>query len=421
MVDVEEVGKMQSQMRLHAEPEDDAADLPLLALFDRASRLHALASSSALDQDGIRTGVDLLRCCDEMVSKLGLFSPNETKEDVSTANLKYLLVPYYLAEMTEKIAQEDRIPVLKASQDHLKEFIALCEVLELIPEDELELSRQKQPDTMANRRTQKVARFKRQKAAETKLQEIRERKERRGRSLRAAALSAPIETGEEDDLEDDGEEEREAWLATISLALCKAFDLLDMLKKEEEMLLAVKERKAKDGNAFAREMLDEQTKKAEAWHHNAANRVAYSKPADPITCATFAQDVIEGRASVSQAHEHKHQPLIFGPANLVGGGLTSERERMAAQVFQPSCRMPTMSIEEAGLREMKMMEKWQDRATKTMKEANSAWHNDGTSSAQEDEDAINFALLPDEALLASQLEGDRRSSIEKAYNAALRE
>jgi hypothetical protein len=27
-----------------------------------------------------------------MVTKLGLFSPNETKEDVSTANLKYLLV-----------------------------------------------------------------------------------------------------------------------------------------------------------------------------------------------------------------------------------------------------------------------------------------------------------------------------------------
>jgi len=25
-----------------------------------------------------------------------------------------------------------------------------------------------------------------------------------------------------------------------------------------------------DGNAFAREMLDERTKKAEAWHHNAA-------------------------------------------------------------------------------------------------------------------------------------------------------
>ncbi|KAI4991841.1 hypothetical protein ZWY2020_040227 [Hordeum vulgare] len=310
MAEVEDVSnRMEAQLRVHA-AEDDA-DLPLPALFDRASHLHALASSSSLDQEGIRKGVDLLRRCDEMVSKLGLFSSNETKEDISTANLKYLLVPYYLGEMIEQVEQEDRIPVLKASQDHLK-----------------------------------VARYKRQKAAEMKLQEIKQRKERRGRSLRATALSAPIEAGEEDDLEGDGEEEREAWLATISLSLCKAFDLVDMLKKEEEMLLAVKERKEKDGNAFAREMLDERRQKAEEWHHNAASRAPYSKPAAPITCATFAQDVIEGRASVSQAHDHKHQPLIFGPASLVGGGLTSERERMAAQVFQPSFRMPTMSIEQ---------------------------------------------------------------------------
>ena len=91
-------------------------------------------------------------------------------------------------------------------------------------------------------------------------------------------------------------------------------------------------------------MLDERTQKAEAWHQNAANRALYSKPADPITCATFAQDVLEGRASVSQAHEHKHQPLIFGPASLVGGGLTTERERTAAKVFQPGYRYVLKSV-----------------------------------------------------------------------------
>lgn len=54
-----------------------------------------------------------------------------------------------------------------------------------------------------------IARFKRQRAAESKLLEIKERRERRGRSTRAAALSTPVEAGEEDILDDDGEEERE--------------------------------------------------------------------------------------------------------------------------------------------------------------------------------------------------------------------
>lgn len=85
-------------------------------------------------------------------------------------------------------------------------------------------------------------------------------------------------------------------------------------------------------------ILDERTKKAEAWHRDAAARSQYINPAMPITCATFAQDVIEGRANVSQVHEHKHQPLIFGPASLVGRNPTTERERMAAQVFQPNYR-----------------------------------------------------------------------------------
>lgn len=54
-----------------------------------------------------------------------------------------------------------------------------------------------------------IARFKRQKAAESKLLEIKERKERRGRSTKAAALSTPVEAGEEEMVDDDSEEERE--------------------------------------------------------------------------------------------------------------------------------------------------------------------------------------------------------------------
>lgn len=60
-----------------------------------------------------------------------------------------------------------------------------------------------------------IVRFKRQRAAESKLLEIKERKERRGRSTKASALSTPVEPGEEDVLDDDGEEEREVCFHSV--------------------------------------------------------------------------------------------------------------------------------------------------------------------------------------------------------------
>ncbi|KAI3756935.1 hypothetical protein L6452_04467 [Arctium lappa] len=347
----------------------------LPTLFHQARKIHL---DSSVDKEMLREGCKALQQCEEMIGKLGLFSTNETKEDISTANLKYILVPFYLAELMEKTEQDDRIKVLKVSKAKLQEFLSFCEAMELVPEDELETSLQGGPNTVTDRRARKIARFKRQRASESKLLEIKERKERRGRSTKAAALSTPVDARDDDVLDDDGEEEeREAWLTTISLALCKALDLLEMLKKEEEILSAIKEKQEQEGDTeISQDVLDVRAKTVEDWHRNAAARARYTKPAPPITCATFAQDVLEGRAKVSQEHDHKHQPLMFGPASLVGGGLTSERERMAAQVFQPGHRLPTMSIEEAGLKEMEIMNKWQERTAKMIEEAMTSWHND---------------------------------------------
>lgn len=40
----------------------------------------------------MKKGCQALHRCEDMVNNLGLFSSNETKEDISTANLKYILV-----------------------------------------------------------------------------------------------------------------------------------------------------------------------------------------------------------------------------------------------------------------------------------------------------------------------------------------
>jgi hypothetical protein len=363
-------------------------DMPLPALFEQARQIHSTAADSTVDQDKLKKACDILQQCDAMIDQLGLFSPNEGKEDISTTDLKYLLVPYYLGELTEKIHNSNRLQIIKTSQAHLKEFVSICEKLELVPKEEVDSFSQDGRDTPEARRAKKIARFKRQKAAESKLQDIKERKERRSRSMQAAAITSSIEHGEEPMLDDDGEEEREAWLTTISLALCKALDLLDGLKKEEELVSTMMANNLQSGQEdVVRAMLDERSKKAEAWHKGAARKSQFVKPAQPITCASFAMDVLEGRAKPSQVNEHRHQPLLFGPASVIGGNISTEREQIAAKVFQPSHRMPTMSIEQAGMREMEIMNKWQEKGAEQIKEANSSWVTDGKRDATSDDES----------------------------------
>ncbi|RRT77606.1 hypothetical protein B296_00011408 [Ensete ventricosum] len=49
-------------------------------------------------------------------------------------------------------------------------------------------------------------------------------------------------------------------------------------------------------------------------------------------------------------------------------------------------KLPTMSIEETGLREMEMMQKWQERNSKLMDEANSSRPKGGTRSTPEEDE-----------------------------------
>ncbi|KAL4204758.1 hypothetical protein AMTRI_Chr01g111430 [Amborella trichopoda] len=227
--------------------ESKLEDMSLPALFEQARKVHTIATVETADPASLKKACEALEHCEEMISKLGLFSSNELKEDISS---------FLSRGVTEKVAQSDRIQALKISQMRLKEFISVCERLELVPEEErLELtSVQERPDTFVARSEKKKVRV--------------------GPSNRS--WPEPI---------------TQAWLTTIYLALCKA-----------------------------------------------ANQARFSKPALPITCATFALDVLEGGAKASEAHEHRHQPLTFGPASLISGNLTTEKERMAAQVFQPGYR-----------------------------------------------------------------------------------
>lgn len=51
-------------------------------------------------QESVKRGIEALAAAWQATRRIGLFSRNESKEDISTMNLKYVLTPYYLGEVS---------------------------------------------------------------------------------------------------------------------------------------------------------------------------------------------------------------------------------------------------------------------------------------------------------------------------------
>ena len=78
-------------------------ELPLPALYQRArailKQLDGQPASGPGIQQLVADGTECLRHAASAVDALALFSANEDKDDLATADIKYLLIPFYQAEV----------------------------------------------------------------------------------------------------------------------------------------------------------------------------------------------------------------------------------------------------------------------------------------------------------------------------------
>lgn len=78
-------------------------DLPLPELFRRgaaaAEEAESRPTGAPEGRAALQEGLVALRAATRAVEAAALFSPNEDKDDIATADLRYLLVPYYLGEL----------------------------------------------------------------------------------------------------------------------------------------------------------------------------------------------------------------------------------------------------------------------------------------------------------------------------------
>jgi immunoglobulin-binding protein 1 len=266
--------------------------------------------------------IDLYTTCLTQISRLSLFSPNESAEDISTSDLPYLLVSYHLADLLQRQTPANPTPaarktILASAREAYERFLHLLDSYNFLSSTDARLLERytDEPKTFttvppnadgAARRNAKIANFKTEKELKSKLEFLRNR-----------PGYGDGETGE-------GDEElvRKVHLAHLSYAAHMTFQALEGLTRESEVL----------------DMAPEPT-----------------QPTQILTPQALEDERIRQRTNngFSERLDDRNRitnhtgPLLSGQGKpLRPFTLLGNRQELAKGVFRPGHNLPTMSIDE---------------------------------------------------------------------------
>ncbi|KAI0132079.1 TAP42-like family protein [Xylariales sp. AK1849] len=190
----------------------------------------AFEASSPTYLEDLEFAINSYQECLQIISRVSLFSDNESLEDLNTSDLPYLLVTYHIAELLQKISVTspvERKAALNTTRDAYERFLHLLDNYSLLSSSDAKLfdAYNEDPEAFSTisttdptaRRNAKIANFKQEKELKQKLEYMR-------RSPRY--------------LEDGGDEEavRELHLANVAFSAHMAFQGLEGINREMEML-----------------------------------------------------------------------------------------------------------------------------------------------------------------------------------------
>ncbi|KAB5515393.1 hypothetical protein PHYPO_G00249830 [Pangasianodon hypophthalmus] len=162
-------------------------------LYEELEKSNEPTNSDSV-QIKIKRGIKQLEEATRMVSQLDLFSRNEELDEISTADLKFLLLPALLAALVMKqVGVAQRLERVQMARSHFLDFLRRCKDYNIssfhMPRDAQDAegtssgaesdtpspAHHAQPDliTMATQRQAKIERYKQQKQMEQKLAELR--------------------------------------------------------------------------------------------------------------------------------------------------------------------------------------------------------------------------------------------------------
>ncbi|XP_033105718.1 immunoglobulin-binding protein 1-like [Anneissia japonica] len=104
----------------------------LTKIFDSALKKHELINesedptNSVPYQELVSEAISLLEQATHMVNDLALFSSNEQIDEIATTDLRYLLLPSLLGDVSMKLMSDDRLEVLETGQAYFIDYLKRC-------------------------------------------------------------------------------------------------------------------------------------------------------------------------------------------------------------------------------------------------------------------------------------------------------
>ena len=154
------------------------------SLFSKAKtlrkQLESLESSSQGYHDSLRRALSALEECRQLAEEVSLFSPNETEDDISSSDLQYLSIDYFLGDLIPKKTKVDRKTLLREAQDAYNRYLQRLDQYDMLSKSDRKLYETWQDDRdtfsvlggsdASRKRDMKVARFKQEKELKQKLE-----------------------------------------------------------------------------------------------------------------------------------------------------------------------------------------------------------------------------------------------------------
>ena len=289
-----------------------------------------------------------------IVESEGCFSQNEEADDIKTSDMPLLLIPYAIGEILSTCPSDPssssspsatssyRLSLVSRSLSQYHSFLHLLNNYKLLgdlassqyikDEDEGEEDengvrvRRMDPTT---KRQEKIDRFKQDKAIAAQIEQIKSRRK---------------QVDESDDQENDDEEEmRRLWLLIIESASLRSLEQRSFLVEELRIIKGHIALSASNENQLA--SMSPQDRDRRLKQLSEEQQVEQQMREMVLTglhkvASSLAQPPGQGQGQASSSH-----PLP----------LDGRREELMRGVFKPSHTMPTMTVEEFGEQEMRLM------------------------------------------------------------------